>query len=664
MTWNRRRLVAFGGHRAPFGNTAPAGGGLPISTQLEIGFGGQSNMTGGTTSAYATPALTTAQPFSNTRWNGSSLIPLVEPAGANNNESPVSACANWIAAQEQTPSPGRIVNAHNWAVPGASITTLRSGTSAYNAAVSAMGQISTALGGAVSKKHVAIWCHGEANDNVSGGFTATDYATEMVNLQAAWESSMRASAGAVGSVPLILAQMGNWPQNGATTAPYRTAVGQGQWFAARDNPGRISLACPTYQLPFQNNGGNNHQTNVGQRRMGEYLAKAARYEAVLGQVWQPLHIAQATALGPAITVQFAGGDGSSLAVDTTQMIARHTRGFEYTDGTAQPAGIVSVAIDGPNRRATLTLNKDAASSGIIRYGLTSPVGAMIGGAPTGTPVGIGNGGNVRDSDSTPSRSAGEPALQNWAIAEEHALNSFTAQGAVPPVYANTQSIRLGATDFLQIAELDDLNGAAQVTWAWRVRRDTAWVQSGQLPMLIKLLTGHFLYDFRGTTSGRAIFYIADSATTTRALTTASGLFAGNTWITFVVVFNGLLSGDARLGAYANGSDLVAGGSYSGAAAFPAALRTGPRCATVIGASTNDTGHFGPCNFRDVAMWLSAASAAQAVELHAGGVPFDWATSTLGVPLHYYRGESDFCDYGSAPRHVVGFRAAGLNSTHP
>lgn len=642
---------------------ADSGYPLPAGEALVVVETGQSNMSGGTTGAYAAPALSTTQPFDNQKWTGTDFTDLIEPfSGANDNESPTSGLANWITDAESDDS--RVIYTYNWAQPGASIATIEGGTTPYNNAVIELGQMHAALG-ATPHRYVLTGQHGEADDNVTPTYSASQYAAEMVELQDDWQTSMRASAGASASVvvPFVYGQIGQWPLFGASVAPYRSHVAQGQWFAARDNPTRIFLAAPTYQLPYQVSGTNVHLTNVGERRLGEYIGKAARRVAVLGSAWLPLHMSGATATDNVVTVQLAGGDGSNIAVDTTQMVGRHTRGFEYTDDSGSPAAITSVAINAAARTVALTLNKDAVSGATVRYGLTAPIGALVGGAPTGTPLGISTGGNLRDSDTTASRVAGHPALQNWLIVHAIALSSFTSVTPVSePSWSNTQSLRLTGTDFVQITEADETEGDTAVTWHFLVRHDTSWPSTGVI--LQKAITGHTQWDFRANSSGRMTFYIYTGASSTADLTTANTTFAGNTWYPVVVVYNGAEgTANNRLRVYVGGSDISASGTYTGT--MPTSLRTGSRCALMIGASGNDTTHFGSSNIRDIAIWSGvAATAEQVTELYNAGTEIDPATTSLGQPTHHYRLESDFADYGSAPRHGLGYRSATFNATHP
>lgn len=664
MGRNRRR---GGGTGRGDGKGAGGGGSsYPLANTIQIvaGLGGQSNMMGGTTGAYATPAISTSQPFDNQKWTGSALTDLIEPyTGANNNESPASGFGNFLT--DINAADARVVNTYTWAVAGASITTLRSGQTAYNNAVTEMGQLVDALPG-ITIRHVAVWQHGEADDNVTPTFTAAQYATEMVNFQAAWQSSMQASADATGTVPLVYGQVGQWSLYGASTAPIRTNVGQGQWAAARDNSSTIYLACPTYQLPYQSTGTNVHLTNSGELRLGEYLAKAVNYVVVNGQAWLPLHMSSATAVDNVITIQLAGGDGSNIAADTTQMIARHTRGFEYTDSSGNPASIVSVSVNAAARTVALTLNKDTAAGRTVRYGLTSPVAAICGGAPTGTPVGIGPGGNIRDSDTTASRVGGAPALQNWLVCHELAVSSASSVSPVSaPAWANANSMVLGSTDWVSVAEADETSGASAVTWAFWVRHGTAWPSSGV--MLQKAITGHTCWDFRCASSGRGIFYIYTGASTTADLTTANSTFTSATWYHVVVVYDGSQgTANNRLRVYVNGSDISGSGTYTGT--MPTSLRSASRCALAIGSSANDTSPFGAsggANMRDICIWNgTAATAGNVTSLYNGGTAIDPATGPLGQPTHHWRLESDFADYGSTPCHGVALRSTTFNTVHP
>lgn len=173
-------------------------------------------------------------------------------------------------------------------------------------------------------------------------------------------------------------------------------------------------------------------------------------------------------------------------------------------------------------------------------------------------------------------------------------------------YANFPS---GATHYINLGDLTELDGAQQVTWAFRYRpisgndgvpisRDPAAVGDQQ-----------FLAHVINTTDLR--FFIQDAGGT-YPYGRVNSVFTANTWYSVVVVFDGTLTGDAnRLKVYINGVQQTLTFPVGG---IPSALET--VAANVrIGNSEGTAGWVAEKDIYDVAIWLAALSAAEALAYH-------------------------------------------------
>ncbi len=608
---------------------------------LYISAGGQSNMAGSS----MTPVLSLTQPYASVRWDRaqSDFDPLVEAT----NETPVSAMANYVAQFG-----GMNSVADNWAVGGQPYSTLEKGTATYTSMLSAMTAIGTARTNQPTKA-VSVWVHGEADDN--NGVAAATYAGYMVDLQADVEADALArfpSAGPI--VPLIYSQVAAWPHYASVR--YRSTSALGQLAAALANPTRIFMVGPNYHLPIQGGGLDVHHTNEGSRRLGEYLGKVVKRVVVDGQPWLPLHMASATAVGPTITITVAGGDGSDLAVDTSLMVERHMRGFEYVDDSGAPGVITGVAVSG--RTITLTLDRDVAALGSnprVRAGLTAPPAVAVGS------TGIGPGTNVRDSDPSPSRSSSTP-LRNWLAVQELAISSVTASGATRPAWGATQSLRFPSTSaYARNAEWAALDGATAATISFWLKRDSA--PGNTFAVLAKNRASHRQFDIRVAPSSLTVYVATNLTTIVNASTNTNTLvWTGGPWHHVVVVFDGSQGTVAdRVRVYIDGVSTA----LTTTPAWPTALTTGAAVELSVGASANRASALGSCNMRDIAMWRQAATPSQVTELFGAGDAIDPATTTLGAPVTHYPLNGTLADYGSGTlRHLAGFGGTTFQAVVP
>lgn len=635
QAWIRRRR-----HRLLNADTGLAQG-------IRIGVLGEGQSNWLTTDA--TPALSTEQPYSNLRVDAGTIVALVETT----QESPASGCANFLAAQD-----GRIVYVSNEAVGGTAYDGLDQGSTPSNNTITNAGDMFDDCDGQI--RFANVWWHGE-QDTVLGASAAT-YEGYMVDRQADLQADLRTATGdATIELPLFMVQLGNYSQYGSTVSSPAAPVAIGQWDAAESSD-LITIVAPSYMIDWQASGDSLHAANTGSRRMGEYMGKAIHWQLVQQRgKWEPLHIETATAIGNVITLTYAGGDGSDLVIDTTNMRARNTAGFEYVDANSR-AWITNVQASG--RTITLTLSDDATATGHVYYGWRCPWEGTLGS------TGYGTGGNVRDSDPTPSIVSG--TLPNWAIIQDVLLDSFTAgAGVTLAAWANTNSFRSPASGgLLRAFPFTSLNGATQATWSFWVRRDT-WSASGLVLWARNQASGGRQWSFVTATggTGAGTFFIAINTSTNASFTTANSTFANATWYHITVVYDGSQgTANNRCIVYVNGTSVAAGGTYSGT--MPTSLTTPGANAgagmTFFGNNTGGT-HAINSNIRDAAIWVGTAfSGAEVTELYNAGAPFDLATHSQGTPDHWWFGEVDYDDRGGAatPAHLTAFDAMTFSSANP
>ncbi len=365
-----------------------------------------------------TPPLTLTQPYSNVMFvtgvmaeatGLTSFVPLVEgdipPGRIDPVETMSSSLANLVTklAREQVfvsmpqakQSHDVLVSVHG--VGGTPYVGLKKGTAPYAtglAQATAGRDLAKALGKSYVVRAVTT-VHGE-NDHVSGN---TDYASDLIEWQSDYEEDVKALTGQTIDVPLFQTQVSSWTKQGQVTSliPYA------QLQAHIDRPGKIVLVGPKYHLPYAADGV--HLTNEGYRHMGEDYAKAYRRVILEGLPWEPLRPKSATLAGKVITVTFHV-PSPPLVFDTTLVTDPGNKGFEYIDDADVLPEIVSVALDGPDRVKITLSAEPTGNNREVHYAA---------GAPAGSPAGPTTGprGNLRDSDTTPSRS-GYP-LFNWCV---------------------------------------------------------------------------------------------------------------------------------------------------------------------------------------------------------------------------------------------------------
>lgn len=260
----------------------------------------------------------------------------------------------------------------------------------------------------------------------AGGGSLANYKEALNEFQSDYETDIKAKTGQVEDVPLFVTQMHGWTGTNVSPAdpdyvpPTSSPIPIEQYQAHKAYP-KVVVATPTYMLIYNDC---LHYNGVGQRRLGEYFAKAYAKWVFEGQKWQPVGPTSVTRVANVVTAKF-NVPVPPLVLDVVNVSNPGDYGFRYlvggtagkvASGTAQT--ITSVVVSAPD---TVTITLAATPTGAnqrleyanyyAQVGLTPPRPGCPG--PT-----QGVRGNLRDSDPTASVTGGVP-LYNWGVSFEH-----------------------------------------------------------------------------------------------------------------------------------------------------------------------------------------------------------------------------------------------------
>jgi hypothetical protein len=226
-----------------------------------------------------------------------------------------------------------------------------------------------------------------------------DYADALVEWQADYEADATAITGQQVGVPLFISQLSGW-----NDVAY-SKLAQMQLDAHVRAPGKVILVTPGYHLSIATDC--LHFDAAGERRLGEYFAKAYSRTVFGGIAWEPLRPKTVTRAGNVLTVKFLVPK-APLVIDTDRVSDPGNYGFTIVDDAG--AQIQKVELAGADS-VTITLDR-APSNATLRYAQNQVPNTCIG---PGTVFPGGARGNLRDSDETPSQSGGD-ALYDWSVA--------------------------------------------------------------------------------------------------------------------------------------------------------------------------------------------------------------------------------------------------------
>jgi hypothetical protein len=230
-----------------------------------------------------------------------------------------------------------------------------------------------------------------------------DYSDALLEWQEDYESSVKAITGQVQPVPLFISGLSGW------TTTRTSQVAQWQLDAHVRAPGKVVYVTPAYALSVDSDCV--HYSSAGERRLGEYLAKAYARVVLGGAAWEPVRPKNIARVGNVVTVTYHV-PVPPLTLDTVHVTNPGSSGFDFVDNGAL-ATIASVAVTGPD---TVTITLGAAPSGVnmrLRYAQNQDTVSPTRCIGPGTVYSGGARGNVRDSDATPSRYGYD--LWNWGV---------------------------------------------------------------------------------------------------------------------------------------------------------------------------------------------------------------------------------------------------------
>lgn len=256
-----------------------------------------------------------------------------------------------------------------------------------------------------------------------GGGNLANYGEALNELQTDYDTDIKAKTGQAQDVPLFVVQMQGWtntnvlPSDPDYVPPASSPIPIQQFRAHKAYP-NVVLVTPGYMLLFNDC---LHFNGFGQRRLGEYMAKAYAKWVFEGQKWEPVGPTSVTRVGNVVTAKF-NVPVPPLVLDVANVSNPGSFGFRYlvggtvgkvASGTAQTiSSVVVTAAD------TVTITLAAAPVGAnqrLEYAnYTNYAGTGRPGCPGPTQ---GVRGNLRDSDPSPSVTGGLP-LYNWGVSFE------------------------------------------------------------------------------------------------------------------------------------------------------------------------------------------------------------------------------------------------------
>lgn len=311
-----------------------------------------------------------------------------------------SSFLNWVINKEVADQPGNkwVFNGHAWGAKNYADLKKGGATGVYEKVID---QVTDVLALQPSIEYPYFTCiHGETdglNNNLN-------YEANLVEWRNDFDADIKALTGQSTDVHMFLCQTataGGYDSNGGITDT-DFVIPQSQ-LDADDNNTLITMVCSKYHLPYNDR---SHITNLGQRTLGEYYGKALA-KIRKGQTFncvKPSSISRATP--SSIQINFAGVIGN-LVFDTTLVQAIANQGFDYVDDSANT--ITDVTITGP-AQVTIQLSGTIGANPFVSYAYHNGAGGEV-----NQIAGLGDRGNLRDTDPARSRFDNSIRLYNWAV---------------------------------------------------------------------------------------------------------------------------------------------------------------------------------------------------------------------------------------------------------
>lgn len=391
-----------------------------ILTYLNILSTGQSLSLG----YYATPAISTTQPYSNLMLTGgvegtaAPLIVLTE-AGlgvAGNVETISSGMANALSTYGAQSRPV-IVNLHG--SNGTAYSGVKKGTSPYNKGIAQSTTIKSQVENTLDGIYLPVGVtaiHGESDYSAGAGLT---YENSLIEWQTDYQNDLNALNSGSATIPLFINQM-----NAGLTGEVAVA----QLNAHKDAPGKVILVGPKYQYHYRSDK-LHMDTNTEEKQMGEMLAKAISKVAIESLVWNPLMPTTLERVGNVVTISYRIPVGT-LAVDTTVVAARPSYGFEFTQTGGNSVSISSVALINSSSQVQITLSAvPTGTNQHVRYAWSCYSGSGSCAQANST---SSVGGNIRDTDGSVSPSVNGTGLPlyDWGVTFDEPVTADISAPAV------------------------------------------------------------------------------------------------------------------------------------------------------------------------------------------------------------------------------------------
>jgi len=367
---------------------------------------GQSLATG----AYATPILSSSQPYNNIMLSpgveGASgpLLALIENGTGQNGsvETPSSGIANTLRALDPL---GRavIVGLHGY--DGLRYVDLAKGTPRYQLGMTQASMTKSlveSMGNTYRPIAVTAY-HGESDGCAIGPpiTPPAQYTADLVQWQSDYEADLNALTGTVNTIPLYINQMNTCDGN----------IPVSQLAAHMQDRGRVILVGPKYQYVYDSDA--THITNLSTRYSAELMGKVIKKVFIDHQIWNPLMPEQVSRAGSLVTITF-NVPVEPLVVDTALLAANANYGFDFVQTGGNVVSVSSVTIVGSRQIQIQLSDVPTGQSQSIRYAW-------------------GRKGNIRDSDASvsPAKDSTGLPLYNWCVTFDQPIVGQQARPAIP-----------------------------------------------------------------------------------------------------------------------------------------------------------------------------------------------------------------------------------------
>ncbi|NJN99894.1 MAG: hypothetical protein HC875_40210 [Anaerolineales bacterium] len=626
---------------------------IPLTARALFSFSGQSNFVG----SGGNPPLTTGSVSGSWRITTPVAFGILNEAGS---ETPLSPFADYLRTIET----GRGVIVHNWALGGQEIAAFQSGTTLFRQGISGtMGMVSASVNNLLTSSYYTslIWDQGESDNDL--GVQSGTYLNSLSRLLTDFRNNAQGIMGSSSLIPMFITQ----PSYAVFTASAQIAQEEFSRISSS-----VYITSPTYAFWHTGTAVDPHYRNTAHRRNGQYIAKAVNRVLFSGSSWTALRPSTITANGNLVTINFEGGDGSALVIDSGSVFRKPFLGFSYFDpqATANMPSIQSVVVSGADRQIHLTLTNPASSTGRIRYAFNNINNAVFGALGR-----YSIGGNIRDQDATPSiysSSLGDEMdnlpLWNWLVAFDRPINSFVS-GTGETDNLASGSIRTNGTGIATAYNLTTFDAASSFIWAFKIRA-TAWPGSSRL-ICDRNRNPYRGISLRTANNNLSVLCPVSLASTAESFNTPNGQFVNNQNYAVVIIYSG--SGAANVNRASiwindNGPGNWRSCDLSYTGTLGATLSSGSLSAFDFfngNAGTTAAASLSGTSIGEMAIWRNqSATLSQIQEIFPGGTTGTMGTlgsSSLGLPDNWWSWNGNTRDKGRRGNHVFIFNTGAAET---